>query len=76
MKDFMERFIGKCCSIRLSNIQIHGVIKEVSNGAMIVDQQGTIQVINLMHVISLYEYPTKENKKKKIKDLLSLEEQN
>jgi hypothetical protein len=67
MKELAKRFVDKECLITAfdSNHQIEGVIKEVSDSAILVEKNGTIEAINLDFVIRIREYPKNKNGKKK-----------
>lgn len=66
MKKLAERFIDKDCIIYAfdSSRQYMGVIKEVTDGAILVEQNGKLEAINLDFVIRIREHPTKKNGKK------------
>ena len=63
MKELAKRFVDKECLISSfdSNHQFEGVIKEVSDSAILVEKNGTIEAINLDFVIRIREFP--KNKK-------------
>ena len=67
MKELATRFINKECLIYSfeSSRQFEVVIKEVSNGAILVEKNGTVEAINLDFVIRIREYPKNKNGKKK-----------
>ena len=67
MKELAEKFIDKECVIYSfdSNHQYTGTIKEVTDGAILIDKDGKLEAINLGFVIRIREYPTKKNGKKK-----------
>ena len=67
MKELAERFIGKECLIYSfdSNHQYEGVIKEVTDGAILVEKDGKLEAINLDFVIRIREYPKNKKGKKK-----------
>ena len=67
MKELAKRFVDKECLITAfdSNHQFEGVIKEVSDSAILVEKNGTIDAINLDFVIRIREYPKNKNGKKK-----------
>jgi len=67
MKELAERFIDKDCVIYSfdGNHQYMGVIKEVTDGAILVEKEGKIEALNLDFVIRIREYPRKKNGKKK-----------
>ena len=67
MKEFAKRFIDKECLISSfdSNHQFEGVIKEVSDSAILVEKNGTVEAINLDFVIRIREFPKNKKGKKK-----------
>ena len=67
MKELVKRFIDKECLISSfdSNHQFEGVIKEVSDSAILVEKNGAIEAINLDFVIRIREFPKNKKGKKK-----------
>jgi len=67
MKELAKRFIDKECLISSfdSNHQFEGVIKEVSDSAILVEKNGKTEAINLDFVIRIREYPRNKKGKKK-----------
>ena len=67
MQELAKKFIGKECLVYAfdSNHQFSGVIKEVSDGALLLENGGTLEAINLDFVIRIREYPKNKNGKKK-----------
>ena len=67
MVELAKKFIGKegLISALDSNHQFRGVIREVSGGAILVENSGAMDAINLDFVIRIREYP--KNKKGKNK---------
>lgn len=67
MKELAKRFIDKECIITSfdGNHQYEGVIKEVTDGAILVEKDEKIEALNLDFVIRIREYPRKKNGKKK-----------
>lgn len=67
MVELAKKFIGKECLISAfdSSHQFEGVIKEVTDGAILLEKNGTVEAINLDFVIRIREYPRKKNGKKK-----------
>ncbi len=69
VKDMIElakRFVGKECLIYLfGGNQITGVIQEVSDSAILVENKGMTDAVNLEFVTRIREYPRKKNGKKK-----------
>ena len=67
MIELAKRFIGKECIIYAfdSNHQFEGVIKEVSDGAILIEKDEKLEAINLDFVIRIREYPRNKKGKKK-----------
>ena len=67
MKVLAKRFIDKECLITAfdSNHQFEGVIKEVSDSAILVEKKEAVEAINLDFVIRIREYPKNKKGKKK-----------
>lgn len=67
MIEVAKKFIGKECLIYAfdSGRQFDGVIKEVSDGALLIEKNGELEAINLDFVIRIREYPKNKNGKKK-----------
>ena len=67
MKELAKRFIDRECVISSfdGNHQYEGIIKEVTDGAILVEKDGKIEAINLDFVIRIREYPRNKKGKKK-----------
>ncbi len=66
MKELAAKFIDKECLIYSFNgNQYQGIIKEISGSAMLVENGGTIEVINLDFVLRIREFPKNKKGKKK-----------
>ena len=67
MLELAKRFIDKECLIYAfdSGHQFTGIIKEVSDGAVLIEKNGALEAINLDFVIRIREYPTNKKGKKK-----------
>ena len=67
MIELAKRFIGKECLIYAfdSNHQFEGTIKEVSDGAILIEKNEQLEAINLDFVIRIREYPKDKKGKKK-----------
>ena len=64
MSAMVEAYIGKDCIVyTLNNAQVTGVIREVRDGWVRVDNGKDCDVVNLDYVIRVREYP--KNKKGK-----------
>ena len=62
-----KKFIDKECLVYSYDgaRQYEGVIKEVSEGAILLEREGQLEAINLVFVIRIREYPRNKNGKKK-----------
>lgn len=67
MKEIARRFIDKECLIYSfdGNHQYEGTIKEVTDGAILVEKEGKIEALNLDFIIRIREYPRNKKGKKK-----------
>ena len=66
MKELAKRFIDKECLIYTFNgNQLEGVIKEVTDGAILVEKSGNTEAINLDFIIRIREFPKNKKGKKK-----------
>ena len=66
MIELAKRFIDKECIIyTFENHQLTGVIKEVTDGAVLVGKNGQLEAINLDFVLRIREYPVDKKGKKK-----------
>lgn len=65
MLELAKRFINKECIIYTFNSQLNGIIKEVSEGAILIENNGSVEAVNLDFVVRLREFPKKKNGKKK-----------
>lgn len=67
MKELATRLIGKECIIdSFDGVHTYtGFIKEVNDGAILLEQNGNTEAINLDFVIRIREYPRGKNGKKK-----------
>ena len=67
MKELAKRFIDKECLISSldGNHQYEGIIKEVTDGAILIEKDGKNEAVNLDFVIRIREYPKNKNGKKK-----------
>lgn len=66
MIEFAKKFIEKDCVIyAFDGRHFDGIIKDVSDGAILVEKCGSLEAINLDFVIRIREYPKNKNGKKK-----------
>ena len=67
MIELAKKFIGKECIIYSfeSGRQFDGVIREVTDGAVMIEKNGALEAINLDFVIRIREYPRGKGGKKK-----------
>ncbi len=68
MKELAKKFIDKDCVIYAfdSNHQFDGIIKEVTDGAILIEKNGKLEAVNLDFVIRIKEYPKNKRGKKAI----------
>ena len=68
MLELAKRFIDKDCIISFyDNTQICGVIKEITDNGMLIEEKGELIAVNLEFVAKIKEFP--KNKKGKRKSL-------
>ena len=67
MIELAKKFIGKECLIYSfdGGHQFNGVIREVSEGAILLEKDGELEAINLDFVIRIREFPRNKKGKKK-----------
>ena len=65
MKELALRFLEKDCVIyAFNNQQFEGVIKEVTDGAILIEKDEKLEAINLDFVVRIREYPKNKKGKK------------
>jgi ABC-type antimicrobial peptide transport system ATPase subunit len=65
MVELCKKFIDKECIIYTYNSQIIATLKEVTDGALLIEEKGDVQAVNVDFVVRIREYPKKKNGKKK-----------
>ena len=66
MLELAKKFIGKECLIYAFNgTQYTGIITEVSDNAILIDNNGQTEAINLAFIVRIREYPKDKKGKKK-----------
>ena len=67
MRELAKSFIGKECVISSfdGSHQYEGIIREVTDGALLVEKDGKMEALNLDFVMRIREYPRNKNGKKK-----------
>ena len=66
MTELAKRFIDKECLIYTFNgSQITGTLKEVCDGAVLIENNGTVEAVNIDFIMRLREYPKNKKGKKK-----------
>lgn len=66
MYELAQKFIGKECLIYTFNSsQLTGVIKEVNEGAILLENGDNLEAVNFDFIVRIREYPRKKNGKKK-----------
>lgn len=69
MRELAQQFIGKECLIYTITSDfgaMQGIIKEVSDNGLLIENKGNFEVINLEYVSRIRECPRKKNGKKKV----------
>lgn len=61
MHELAKTFIDKECLIFTFNSQVKGIIKEVSDGAILLENKNIIEAVNLDFIIRIREYPKGKN---------------
>ena len=66
MLELAKKFIGKECLLyAFDGGRFDGIIKEIADGAVLIEKNGSLEAINLDFVIRIREYPKNKNGKKK-----------
>ena len=66
MLELAKKFIDKDCVIyAFDGRHFDGIIKDVADGAVLIEKEGGLEAINLDFVIRIREYPRNKNGKKK-----------
>lgn len=65
MFELAQKFIDKECIIYTFNSQVTGVIKEVNQGGIFVENGNTTEALNFDYIVRIREYPRNKNGKKK-----------
>lgn len=65
MLELAKRFIDKECLIYTFNSQLTGTIKEVSDGAILIEEGGSVEAVNVDYIVRIREYPRNKKGKKK-----------
>lgn len=67
MVELAKWFIGKECLVyTFDSINVpQGIIKEVSDGAILIEKDNNVQIVNLDFVTRIQEYPRDKKGKKK-----------
>ena len=68
MKELAKRFIGKKCIVYTvidTTGTVTGVIKEVDDTGILIENKNELQAVNLEYIIRIREFPHKKNGKEK-----------
>ena len=65
MKELAERFIDREVIVYTFHSQITGTIREVCAGALLLENGGTQEAVNLDFIVRIREYPRNKKGKKK-----------
>lgn len=69
MKELAQKFIGKECLVYTvtsdSSSAAKGIIKEITDSGLLIEDNGNLQAINLEYITRIREWPRNANGKKK-----------
>ncbi len=67
MYDQAKKYINKDCCIKMIDGRCDGIIIEVTDGAIVIEQENNKikKVLNMEYVVSIMEYPKNKNGKRK-----------
>ena len=65
MYELAQNFIEKECIIYTFNSQITGVIKQVNEGGILIENSGNTEALKFDFIVRIREYPRNKNGKKK-----------
>ena len=63
MKELLSRFMEKDVYIKLLDGHADGVVKEVSDNGVVLENKDGLQIVNLEYVMKVREYPYKNGKR-------------
>lgn len=63
MKELAERLIGKDVYVKLLEGTADGVITEVTDSGMVLENKNGLQIVNLNYIMKIREYPYKNGKR-------------
>ena len=63
MKELLSRFMEKDVYIKLLDGHADGVVKEVSDNGVVLENKDGLQIVNLEYVLKVREYPYKNGKR-------------
>lgn len=68
MKELAQKFVGKEClvyTVASDSSLAKGVIKEITDSGLLIDDNGNLQAINLEYITRIQEWPRNAKGKKK-----------
>ena len=68
MEELARQFIGKECiiyTVTSTDSSIQGTVKDVTDGGIVLEKDGTVEAVNLEYVTRIREYPRNAKGKKK-----------
>lgn len=63
MKELAERFIGKDVYVKLLEGNADGILKEVTDSGIVLENKNGLQILNLNYIMKIREYPYKNGKR-------------
>ena len=65
MSSLRNLSVRKCLIYTFNSSQLTGVIKEVKEGAILIENGDNLEAVNFDFIVRIREYPRKKNGKKK-----------
>lgn len=65
MTELAKRFIDKECIIYTFNSQVTGIIREVTDTAVLIESSGSPEIVNTDYIVRIREFPKNKKGRKK-----------
>lgn len=65
MKELAKQFVGKDVYVRLLKGHADGILKETTDNGLLIESKDGVLAVNFDYVVSMLEYPHKNNGKRK-----------
>lgn len=63
MKELVQRFLEKDVYIKMLEGTADGIVKEVADGGIVLENKNGIQIVNYDYILKIREYPYKNGKR-------------